>query len=180
MKKIFTIIFMFLVMATNAQTKYEMNTIDVINQIRQNPKSAIKYIDSLKANIPNYVTSVNGSYVKDNKKIIDLITKYNETIDFLNNQKPVDTLTFSKEIYNEVSKFEFKFLHLIAQGKHTTLGYTENIGGVNNPYDDVIQLIIDGNTEPKGHRKTIFGEFTEVSVKVFKYNGIEYSVQNFQ
>lgn len=170
MKKIITIIFMFLVMTTNGQTKYEMNTIDVINQIRQNPKSAIKYIDSLKSNIPNYVTSVNDSYVK--KKIDDLITKYNETIDFLNNQKPVDTLTFSKEIYNEVSKFDFK-------GEHTTLNYVENIGGVNNPYDDVIQLIIDGNTKNKGHRKTIFGEFKEVSVKVFNYKDIEYSVQNF-
>ena len=101
MKKIFTIIFMFLVMATNAQTKYEMNTIDVINQIRQNPQSVIRYIDSLKSNIPNYFTS-------DVNKVTNLVECYNETIEFLKTQNPVDTLTFNKEIYNEVSKFDFK------------------------------------------------------------------------
>ena len=166
MKKIFTIIFMFLVMATNAQTKYEMNTIDVINQIRQNPQSVIRYIDSLKSNIPNYFTS-------DVNKVTNLVECYNETIEFLKTQNPVDTLTFNKEIYNEVSKFDFK-------GKHTGLKYFENIGGVNNPYNDVVNLIIDANTKDKGHRKTIFGNFTKVSVVTFTYDGVDYSVQDFQ
>ena len=167
MKKIITIALMFMSFITVAQTKYEVDAINAINQIRQDPQSLIMYIDSLKKNMPNYTNQkTKESYIQ----------AYDETIEFIKTQKPVGELKFNKEIYNDISKYNFV-------GKHTGLHYFENIvgGDCKDAYNDVVKLIVDKNWKDKGHRTTLFKEDIKyVSVKTFEYQDIKYAVEDFQ
>lgn len=155
MKTIIVVFLTFLFSFTSAQT-----LISDINKIRTNPTSFIPVIDSIK-NAKIYTKS-NVNWTKE----------CDETIEFLKNCKPVDTLTFDSIIYNDILDSIITF-----KGQHLNLKYSENIGTSKNV---IANWIIDALVTNKTHRSNIFNRnFKKIAIVETTYDGESWTIADF-
>jgi len=169
MKKIMTLILMFISVAVFSQTAQEISIITEVNKLRSNPKEYISYVEDFKKM---------KSLAKTN---FDWNKACDETINFLKNCTKVDTLTFNIFYFNKLDTFQsFRGLHT---GLFPVDG-SENLFGTSNKNitarEVVINLLVDAKVNNKGHRKALLNtNFKGTAVKKYTYDGMTYFIQIF-
>lgn len=204
MKKIILLVsFLLSILSSFSQTVEELSMISYINKIRRDPKSFIPYIDTfimnqeveIDFNKKRNITIVSSkNWITPEQKI----EKAKKLINELKNIEPLDTLSFSKELYS-LSKLRMDSIKKSGVLSHSGFeevvkiklkGYTyikENLSckdfkkGFNNNsnYSVLISLMLDlKSTDPnfKEHRETILDKnLTKISIVIDE----KWVVQNF-
>lgn len=199
MKNLIIIAFLTLTTVILGQTASELEMINLINQVRTNPKSFIpvveNYIKNIESNSNGFDNiKIKGAVVtkKTNHKpegMNQYIDAAKELIVFLNTQKPVKSLEFKPELY-KMTKCQAIFLDSTKQVTHDgpngtsfmfrtkNCGYLlgENCGTGQTATDVMLQLLMDVGVKNKGHRTNIFkADYKILSVG----NSSKYWVQDF-
>lgn len=179
-----------------AQTAEELKMVNLINEVRTNPKSFIPavefYIEILESKSKPFVEIKGATVTKKTNHTSDavkpMIDEAKKLIVFLNTVKPVDKLEISNELY-PVTKIFASYLDSTKQLGHT--GYNgqslnartkkfrfmlvgENCVKDANVETAMLQLLLDFGTKSKGHRTNIFDKsFTKVAVAKIGYTWVQ-------
>jgi uncharacterized protein YkwD len=189
MKKLLFILAILLSFTATSQTAEELEMVDLVNQVRTNPKSFIPviedYIKTLESKSNVFADiKITGAIVT--KKTNNASTFYNtlvceakKLIIFLNNVKPVCSLELSNVLY-PITKNHATYLdsinilsHIGPNGqtlsdrtKNTSLMVGENCAhNSTTAINTLTQLLIDLGVKSKGHRNNIFNpKYKKISV----------------
>lgn len=198
--KIIKIIFLLLIFKLSAisQTSSEYLMLHEINILRSNP---IKYVDNIISFKNKKIDKFNAKYnlnlsgfniTKDTRnKALDSLELYywvkscDETIDFLKNSLPIDTLIFDKKIYNLLKNYDYSSNICNNFVTHTKITVMAEIEAENFICDErdvkntIVELLIDKDIVGKGHRLNLMnGKFKYVGIYENKFGPITF-IQHF-
>jgi uncharacterized protein YkwD len=126
----------------SSQTSREKQMIKEINLVRTAPKEYIPFVNI-------YLQSFPKTELNKNKKAA------NELIRELKQLQPLKGLNFSNELY-VTAKAHGKWMKKKNRWEHSKINVCENlVGGIDNPRDALIELLIDEGWKNRGHRKNI-------------------------
>ena len=183
MKNIITLILISLSFVIKAQSVEEFDMLNMINEIRINPKSFIPrveaYIKKLESASTLTFTNPNIKITKSKNDGLNekLIIEAKDLIVFLNNQKSVRALGFNNKLYH-ITKKHANYLDSTKTVSHDgpdgetlairtqSIGFSvlENVCSVNNAnnrntvIDALLQFLLDYGVANKPHRANLFNE----------------------
>jgi len=196
MKQLITILLLILSLSVYTQTDNDKRFINEINKVRTDPKSLIPYVETYKKNVSKLIYLFNkGNNKKGVSKLQHVLSECDKTITFLNQQNPLDSLTFEGGYIYFMTKLHC--LEMVDSNKtfHKNLNSIPNLvsqncamapigTGIEDPIMNILTMyIIDQEyyNHDHPHRMNKFNEnIKSVSVFFFEVNKKEYyNVINF-
>lgn len=191
MKNLLILIATILSLTSTAQTAKEIEMVNLVNQVRTNPKSFVPVVEAYITEVSTpWVIIINGVSHKGSRKIDPaLVSELKQLIVFLNTVKPVSELKMSSVLYPITKQFvtyldSTKQVGHVGPNGQSLLQRTKSTGltcGENSTVGDdanhaMVLLLLDFKGKTKGHRDNIFRvAYTKISVA----NSGAYWVQDF-